>query len=240
MRSEFERLLADPGCPACRHIAESERNFLSWFEIESHTSPEMQAELRRAMGMCPAHTRRLLGTLGAGDILTIVMREAVAGARRATNEEVQVGPCPACASVEFGNRRARTLLIDSLQDQGLARRYAEHGGVCLVHLVDALPAGEPATLKLLAERLLASLHDQVGSDLVHLLAGGDADARRRAMWRDRLPALSYAGSTVERLSERLEIEACPVCLAAGVAERDYFGWLFEDPAGDDPSAGEDP
>lgn len=46
--SEFESLLNEPGCPACRHIAEeTERSFFSWFQIESYSSGEMQAQLER-------------------------------------------------------------------------------------------------------------------------------------------------------------------------------------------------
>ena len=238
--SEFERLLTESGCPACRHIAETERSFFSWFEIESHTSSEMQAQLRAAMGMCPAHTRRLVERLGAGHIMTIVMREALAGARRVIAEDVKLGPCPACAALTFASGRARTLVIDGMQDPALARRYAGHGGVCLVHLVDALPVAEPTTLKLLAERLLESLHEEVGSALRDLLAGADGDAPRRAMWRELLPALSYAGSTVERLTDRLEIQTCPVCLAAGVAGRDYLAWFLAGSEADDPSLRNDP
>jgi hypothetical protein len=238
--SEFERLLTESGCPACRHIAETERSFFSWFEIESHTSSEMQAQLRAAMGMCPAHTRRLVESLGAGHIMTIVMREALAGARRVIRGDVQLGPCPACAALEFGAGRAPTLVIDGVQDPALARRYVEHGGVCLVHLVHALPVAGPTTLKLLAERLLESLHEEVGSARRDLLAGADADAPRRAMWRELLPALSYAGSTVERLTDRLEIQACPVCLAAGMAGRDYLGWFLAGSEADDPSLRNDP
>jgi hypothetical protein len=238
--SEFERLLTEPGCPACRHIAETERSFFSWFEIESHTSSEMQAGLRAAMGMCPCHTRRLVEALGAGHVMTIVMREALSGARRVIREEIKLGPCPACEAIEFGAGRARTLLIDSLQDPALARRYSGHGGVCLVHLVDALPVAEPATLKLLAERLLESLHDVADSALVDLLAGVDADGPRRAVFREGLPVVPHAHSTVERLVGQLATDACPVCLAAGVAGRDYLAWFLAGSEADDRSLDSDP
>ncbi|HTX12579.1 MAG TPA: hypothetical protein VME22_28440 [Solirubrobacteraceae bacterium] len=238
--SEFERLLTEPGCPSCRHVAEIERSFFSWFEIESHTSAEVQAQLRSAMGMCPAHARRLLAGVGEGHVMTIVMREALAGARLALRPDGHVGPCPACESIAFGTRHARTLLIDGLRDPALARQYAEHDGVCLVHLLDVLPAADPPRIKLLAERLLRSLHNRDGTTLVGLLAGLDADAERRAMWRERLPHLSATGSTVQRLNERLELDTCPVCLAAGIAGRDYLEWLVRHSAEHDPSLSTDP
>ncbi len=238
--SEFERLMTEPGCPSCRHVAEIERSFFSWFEIESHTSAEVQAQLRAAMGMCPAHARRLLGGVGEGHVMTIVMREALAGARLALRPDAQIGPCPACESVAFGTRHAGTLLIDGLRDPALARLYAEHDGVCLVHLLDALPKADTSTVKILAERLLGSLYDRGGMSLVGVLAGLDADAARRATWREQLPELATTGSTVERLNERLELDACPVCLAAGIAGRDYLEWLLRHSAEDDPSLDTDP
>ncbi|MFZ0380117.1 MAG: hypothetical protein WCD11_35870 [Solirubrobacteraceae bacterium] len=238
--SEFERLLTESGCPNCRHVAEIERSFFSWFEIESHTSAEVQAKLRAAMGMCPAHARRLLEGVGEGHVMTIVMREALAGARVALRPDAQIGPCPACESVAFGTRHARTLLIDGLRDPALARAYTEHDGVCLVHLLDVLPNTDSPTAKVLTERLLGSLYDCSATSLAGLLAGLDADAARRAMWRERLPNLSTTGSTLQRLNERLELDACPVCLAAGIAGRDYLEWLLTHSAEDDPALDTDP
>jgi len=238
--SELEKLLTEPGCPTCRHVAATERSFFSWFEIESHTTSEVQAQLRAAMGMCPAHARRLIEDLGGGHVMTIVMREALAGARLALRGEAQIGPCPACEAAAFSTRHGRTLLVDGLRDPALARLYAEHDGVCLEHLLGALAVADPSTIKMLVERMLTSLQERTGAALVGLLAGADADASRRAMWRERLPQLSTVGSTVERLDERLEIDACPVCLAAGIAGRDYLHWFLARSAQDDPSLTTDP
>jgi hypothetical protein len=238
--SELERRLAEPGCPNCRHVQETERSFFSWFEIESHTAAAMHAQLRASMGMCPAHARRLLEGVGGGHIMTIVMRESLAGARLALRSDGQIGPCPACESVAFGTRHARSLLIDGLGDPSVARQYAEHEGVCLVHLLDALAGTDPTMVKLLAERFLRSLHDGAGPALLGVLAGIDDDAPRRAIWRERLPRLSASGSTAERLDARLEIDACPVCLAAGIAGRDYLRWFVVHSTDDDASLGTDP
>lgn len=238
--SELERRLAEPGCPNCRHVQEAERSFFSWFEIESHTAASVHAQLRASMGMCPAHARRLLEGVGEGHVMTIVLRESLAGARHGLRGDGQIGPCPACESVAFATRHARTLLIDGLGEPSIARQYAEHDGVCLVHLLDALAGTDPPTVKLLAERFLRSLHDGAGLGLLGVLAGIDADAPRRATWRERLPHLSATGSTAERLDERLEIDACPVCLATGVAGCDYLHWFLANSADDDPSLGTDP
>ncbi|HYB31601.1 MAG TPA: hypothetical protein VEF89_33770 [Solirubrobacteraceae bacterium] len=238
--SELESLFTEPGCPVCRHVADAERRFFSWFVIESHTVAEVQAELRAAMGMCPVHARRSVEELGEGHVMTIVMREALAGARSAVKDNTRAGTCPACAAVAAASNRARSLLLDGLRNPAVARLYAEHEGVCLVHLLDTVPVAEPSTLKKLTERLLASLHQAAGPALVGLLAGLDTDAPRRAMWRERLPSLPAAGTTLERLADRLALDACPVCLETGIAARAYLHWFADHAAEADPSLKTDP
>ena len=238
--SELERLLTERGCPVCRYVVETERSFFSWFEIESYSSSAVQAQLRAAMGTCPAHARQLIEGLGEGHIMTIVMREALAGARSALRDDTKIGSCPACVAVAAACSRARTFLLDGLQDPSLVRLYSEHEGVCLVHLLDAVQVAPAATLRMLTERLLDGLNESVGPVLIGLLAGSDADAPRRAVWRDRLPELPAAGTTVERLSDRLQIGACSVCLGAGVAGRDYLRWFITRSAEGDASLSNDP
>ena len=238
--SEFERLLTESGCPVCRYVAETERSFFSWFEIESYSSGEVRAQLRSAMGMCPAHARRLVDGLGGGQIMTIFMREALAGARGVVRDGTEIGSCPACVAIASGSNRARRLLLDGLDDPSLVRLYTEHDGICLVHLLDAVAVAPAVTLRLLTEHLLGSLHDGVGAPLIGRLAGTDADAPRRAGWRERLPEPAAAGSTLERLSDRLRVDACPVCLAAGVAGRDYLRWFVDRSAEGDRPLSNDP
>jgi hypothetical protein len=73
-----------------------------------------------------------------------------------------------------------------------------------------------------------------------MLGGVDHDAHRRARWSARLPEPPRAGSTLEEVSARFEIDACPVCLATGLAERDYVRWVVEHTAQDDASLRNDP
>jgi hypothetical protein len=190
--------------------------------------------------MCPAHSRRLVEELGAGHIMTTVAREAVAGALQYVREETHAGGCPACGAVATGSRRACQLVLEGLLDPAMARRYFDHGGMCLVQILQTLPVADPSTLKVLAERLLARLYEEVGPPLVMVLAGSDDDARRRAVWRERLPELPRQGSTVDRLRKVIQIEACPVCLPTGVAERDYFEWFLTRSAEGDQSLRNDP
>jgi hypothetical protein len=238
--SELERLLREPGCPACSNVSEIERSFFSWFQIESFSSPQVQGRLRAALGMCPAHSRRLVEELGGGHIMTTVVREALAGALHHVRGETQTGTCPACEAVEAGSRRACRLALDGLLDPSLTRLYSENGGMCLIHVLESLPVAEPPTQRLLAERLLARLQDQAGPPVLTVLAGSDDDARRRARWRETIPDLPRHGSTVDLLRETLELEACPVCLSAGVAERDYLEWFSAHSAASDESLRSDP
>lgn len=238
--SELERLLRTPGCPACAYVDEAERSFFSWLQIESHTVAEVQARLRASMGMCPVHSRRLVEDVGRGHMMTILMREALAGARRRLRDEGEVGPCPACEAVALGAQRARQMVLDGLNDPAQARLYNEHGGICLVHFLDAAPSLERSAIKPLAERLVRSLAETDGAELVALLGGADHDAPRRAHWRGRLGEPPGAGSTLEQICARFGIEACPVCLSTGLAERGYVRWYLEHAAQEDPSLRNDP
>jgi hypothetical protein len=238
--SEFERLLGIDACPACSYVVEAERSFFSWFAIESHTVGEMQARLRAAMGMCPAHSRRLVEELGEGPIMTIVMREALAGARQRVHGEIDAGPCPACVSVTTAADDAAHMVVDALATTSNARRYREHDGVCLPHLLDAAARADRPTLALLAERLLQSLQANADARLDGLLAGIDHDAVRRAGWYGHLPDLPGGASTIGSLIEQLAVDTCPVCLGAGHGELRYLRWLLQASRSHDPSLRNDP
>jgi hypothetical protein len=104
----------------------------------------------------------------------------------------------------------------------------------------AQAAAGPPALEVLADRLLTGLDEKVGASALVVLAGSDADAQRRAHWRDRLPDLPPEDSTVKRLRARLETVACPVCQATGVAEGSYLRWFMARSAEDDASLRNDP
>jgi hypothetical protein len=240
VRTEFEHLLAAGGCPVCAHVVEAERSFFSWFEIEYHASAGVQAQLRAALGMCPAHSRRLVEDIGAGPIMSIVMREALAGASRALRDEVPAGSCPACEAASGGADYARHTLHGAVHDAGNAGLYREHVGVCLPHMLDSAETADAWILTLLSEQLLGSLRQVDGADSEQLLAGTDLDAPRRAHWRDLVDRQEDSAATISGLTRSLTTEACPICLAAGAAERRYLQW-FGDRAGErDASLGTDP
>jgi hypothetical protein len=226
----------DRHCPICRGVEEAERGFFSWFGIESYGEVNVQAQLRAAMGMCPAHSRRLVDEVGEGNVMNVVAGEALNGARDALSGALRPGRCPACEAVAVAVDAAHHLVEGRLRDPASAARYGEHAGLCFAHFLGATRILEPATLKILAERLLITLSSDNGLK-VEALAGGDPDAPRRAVRRERLTDHEPAGSTLEGLCVRLSVDACPVCAATGLIERRYLDWyVHESLAGGDSLA----
>ena len=239
MLSEFERLLQEPGCPACGHVAEGERAVFSWFQIESFMNAERRLVFAPGWDMCPAHVRRLVDEVGEGHVMTVVAREALSGARQILQGEGDPGPCPACEATARASGHACRLLVDGLQEPANARLYDEHSGMCLPHVAHAATTADASTLALLAERLLTSLREQPDASL-ESVAGIDQDAARRAKWRERLRGGPTSESTVAELTGRLADPACPVCRNRGLIERGYVQWFGDRSRENDPSIGTDP
>ncbi len=172
--------------------------------------------------------------------MTTVLREALTGARQALHGELDRAGCPACAAMAFAAERSRRLLLEGLNDPSNARRYEEHKGLCLPHALDTAKMADAATLRPLAQRLLATLEAMEPALELEPLAGADQDADRRARWRRRLPDAPSTGSTIERLCGQLQLETCAVCLAVGLAERGYLDWLVEQAQAGDRSLDSDP
>ena len=104
--------------------------------------------------------------------MTIVMREALAGARQRARDELQPAPCPACEAAAFSAQRARQMVLDGLSDPPRARLYSEHGGICLTHFLEAAPVLDRSTLKPLAEPPPEILgRDRSDADSSHCSAG---------------------------------------------------------------------
>jgi hypothetical protein len=226
LRSEVEVLLSEDGCPACRFVAQAEDRFFRWFAIESHAAPETIERLRAALGMCPAHTRRLLGGELEPATLTSVYREVAKTAVAVVVAEDPPAACPACASAQFNVTLVLTGVLRGLDDQRLAGRYVDAGGLCLPHLLAAVPTAEPSALELVCDTLAARLEQPTDTST---LTGLDRDAPARAIWRARVPDSASAGlhrgDTIHNLLERLLVDACPACLRSGQAEREYLVWL---------------
>ena len=226
----------------CRFLGEAERSFFAWFVNENHGVASVRAQLRASLGMCPAHSRRLVEDPGPGPVLTTVALEAVAGARARLSEDSPGGPCPACAALARSCDDAARLLIDGLARDNDRRRYAHHRGICLDHLVGLAATAPPAIVSIVGARLEQSLAQTDGPAHLTVVAHNDHDARRRARWRAALPEASVgpSGSTIAELSRVLRQDTCPICLAGGLAERRYLRWRAQATAAGDSSLSTDP
>jgi hypothetical protein len=237
--AEIAAALTKPGCPLCRHAAETARQFFTWFRIENCYDPPMIARMRAAGGMCPAHTRRLIGQPGADARLTTVYRYVLPAIAARRWHDEPPGPCPACDALARLQTGAAQALWSALRDTEIRRRYAGSDGLCGPHLA-TLAGVDPDLLALLATVLADRL--RAAEPALPRFAGADDDAPPRRRLRALLPAAGMAGNgddepptTVERQRARLATGACPGCLAEGQAERRYLDWLAGE-CGRDPDS----
>jgi hypothetical protein len=113
--------LVDRDCPICRFVEEAERGFFKWFGIESYGEIAVQAQLRAAMGMCPAHSRRLIDEVGGGNVTDAVAGQALDGARDALSSALRPGRCPACEAVAVAVDNAQHQVEGGLRDPATHR-----------------------------------------------------------------------------------------------------------------------
>ncbi len=138
-----------------------------------------------------------------------------------------VAACPVCDNRDAACRYSVKWMMTALGDPEVRRADAD--GLCVPHLLAALPA-DAERGRLLVETALARLANPL--DLAPV-AGWDRDANTRTRLRASLPAEDapqrahgdHHPGTVDRLSARLALGACPSCLAAGQAERRYLYWM---------------
>jgi hypothetical protein len=207
-------LLTAPGCPVCRYAAEAGDRYLGWFALEGHAQPGTLATLGGSLGMCAAHSRRLMGQPGAAVRLTVVYRHVVTAAReRLVGRIASVAACPACEHDNAAAGRALETLLDGLDDSSAAERCRGLGGVCVPHLAAASGRARRRVVAWLGETMRGTL---AGAEpgRIGWLAGADQDAQARAVLRASMPT---AGSQLPT--------ACGACLAAVVAERDGLARL---------------
>jgi hypothetical protein len=205
-------LLTGPGCPVCRYAGEAGDRYLAWFALAAHAEAVTITRLCASLGMCPRHTRRLMGQPGANIRLTAVYRYVIEAARdRLTGRAVRLAACPACEHDDAAAGRALDTLLDGLADGSVRDRYRELGGLCVPHLRAAASArGRRRVVIWLAGTMMATLSARPPG--LEWLAGQmDDDAEVRAVLRQAIPATVRPGSDV-----------CMACLAAARAERDHL------------------
>ena len=220
---DADDLLAGPGCPVCRYLAEATDRYLSWFALEGHADPAMIACMSSSLGMCARHTRGLMGQPGAAARLTAVYQHVLTAARdRLASGTGPVRGCPACEYDLAAASRALATLLDGLRDIETMSRYRDLGGMCIAHLAETAAFGQQRFVPTLADIQRQAL--ETTSDGPAWLAAIDPDAEIRAVLRQAVPA---TGSTLPG--------SCAACLAAAQVERDILTQrpgLADDPPGD--------
>lgn len=205
-------LLTAPGCPVCRYTGEASDRYLSWFALEAHAEAVAITRLCASLGMCPRHTRQLMGQPGAATRLTAVYRYVMEAARdRLVGRAGPLAACPACEHDGAAASRAVDTLLEGLADGSVRERYRELGGLCVPHLRAAAPArGQRRVVSWLAETMMAAWSTRPPG-LEWLAGERDDDAEVRAVLRQAIPASVRPGSDV-----------CVACVAAARAERDHL------------------
>ena len=235
---DAEDLLTSAGCPVCRYVAEVDDRFLAWFALEAHAEPGMITRLCESLGLCPRHSRGLLGQPGADSRLTVVYRHLLRAARAYLNAGKSPGrSCPACARCAAAADRALDTLLIGLREGQVRERYRDLGGLCVPHVRAAAALGGRRRAAWLAQTALSRLTARQ-CDLAVLAGDADLDAAVRARLRARLPGTaSDASRRGQALGQgepprgRPSIGGvCAVCLAAAGAERDCLARVIDGPA----------
>lgn len=219
-------LLTSPGCPVCRYAAEAGGDrYLAWFALEGHADAATVTRLCEAGGMCPRHTRSLLGQPGAAERLTALYRYLL----QAAMDRVWAGrplptACPACARDAAATEHSLDTLLDGLREEHTRRRYAAQGGLCLPHLRLAVARARRRLAAWLVRGAISQLTTERPAAAV--LAGeADGDAAVRTRLRGALPVPLLDSPSPAWRGPGTSSGYCPVCLAAATAERDCLASL---------------
>jgi hypothetical protein len=235
-RSQEAVFLDSPGCPICEHCVEAEMQFFRWFEIESFADPELHMRLRRSAGFCALHERQALRMPQLAPAPAIV-RGAL---DQLSGDPPERGECPACASARQAREHAQSMLCTVLGRRDLRVRYVGRDtGACVPHLAATIADGDPGLARPLAEKLR---RDLASVDTFEVVAGHDPDAPARVALRAALPSALAADPPTCAEAERTtwELAACPVCHAAGRAERRYLDWRRHEERADAIDLQQDP
>jgi hypothetical protein len=240
-RSTLLAELAHGRCPVCLAVDQATSRFLFWYANESFQEPEIAVQVRSNLGMCARHTRDLV-KLGEAAVLTSVLREVLPTAAAQLAQPTARPGCPACGSAARSAGYRLGVIARLLDAPAVVAAYRAAGGMCLTHMLEALPGLETRhallLVSVLQEALAAPPQDV---SVVDALAGTDPDATMRHHLRELLPGepANPTGTlpgraTLARLRRLLEVDACSACLAEGRSERRYLNWLAASVSGRPP------
>jgi hypothetical protein len=173
--AEVRRLLQRPGCPVCRHVAETTARAFFWFLMEGYGEGAWVDRLVRSSGFCPRHMWQLADSGLAYRVSYVVQylsealhRRLVAlgsllqrGAGRAAARErarlAQTEPCPMCVAITTSLDWLTWRFVRCLANAELAALYASSDGLCWPHFQRAVRQAEGAALCVLSEVQMARL-----------------------------------------------------------------------------------
>jgi len=208
-------LLTGHGCPVCRYASESADRYLAWFALEAHADAATVTRLCSSLGMCPRHTRGLIGQPGAGRRLTAVYRYLMRAAReRLSDRRGRLAVCPACEHDDRASGVALEVLLEGLaEDAPIRDRYLELGGLCIPHLRSAPVRGGQQVVAWLARAMTAAFDASPASP--GWLAGTDRDAAARIALRQAAASAPVPPG----------LGVCAACQAGGQAENDCLAGI---------------
>jgi len=197
---QLQIALKKVGCPICQLGQQTGHAYLDGILWESVNDPSTREKLIGSLGFCGRHTRETLTfageRLGVAIIQRAVLKEvarrlpAAAAPSPTILQRIQAqwrqqpdaaqadsplnatSPCPACVQQAAGEKRARQVLLEHLQ-QDLAEPLRKAGGLCLPHLQNALQeCRQPEVAAALIELQQAAWQD-LGAHLSEFIRKND-------------------------------------------------------------------
>lgn len=221
------RLVASPGCPACRARDYADERLVFALVTEHYSNGATLDAMAASWGPCPVHFRQILNTSQAPYALRALYAEAVQRALSAPRGAI--AQCPLCRESHRSEHGTVGAVTHALDAPAVRDAYVDGGGFCAAHATFALTmAGRAAAPSILRALSVSLAHAADVRTLVIALAGADPDATHRRAARLRLGSVDPAdpsASTLERLQRRLTVPACPICLATGLSEQRLLCWL---------------
>ncbi|MFT9821174.1 hypothetical protein [Lysinibacillus sp. NPDC056185] len=228
VRRDALHLLRGGRCAVCRERDESATRWLSYFVTESHTEEGTCTRVQASVGLCPAHTRRLLADASAPWLMPQLLDLALTGGTQLLGTpDTRRTRCPCCAAGDDATQRAMETLLRAF-DHPPVREAVQDGAVCLPHLAVLATRVPHAYGFELAGSASAALDGERRETA--WLAGTDEDACVRAMFHRRIDPLLLdeerhrQRSATSRWKADVGMDCCPLCLAEHRAARRLLTW----------------
>ncbi|WP_419999848.1 hypothetical protein [Streptomyces boninensis] len=200
---DAEHLLAAGPCAACAERDDAVARWLRYYTHHSRTEAAGRTRIRASMGLCPPHTRHLLGDPASAAWLLPQLYDLAldGGLRLLAVPARRPAPhaCPACVCGTRAAARARTVLLRAL-DRAPVFAAVTGGAVCVPHLAAAaaaLPAEEGVRVaEAVVERFAARERERARADgaaeaAADLRAGTGAGEPAGTVVDDRVGAGPY-------------------------------------------------